>query len=172
MNYILEHARQLKTDWEPISRRLGHPRDAGNRPTGGGLRSLAKRLVQKSLRHAYEPTTSEGGRPQPVAAVPGLLGAPSPPRHRARPRGRKIDESAINQGCQGILVATGEIDIFLAQPVSGSTSPTSCNLERRNPTRVPRDARIIEIGPSYNPIAPKAEALEYENAGPTQPASD
>jgi hypothetical protein len=158
MNYILERARQLKTDWEPIWRRLGHLRDAGNRLAGGGLRGLAKRLGKKSLRRAMsQPLLKAVGRnllrPFPSFSARLYRLATAPDVAAAKSTNLPSTRDAKGSSSQPEKLA------FLAQPVLGSTSlpPATSRAEILLAT-VPRDAHIIEIGPSYNPIAPKAEA--------------
>jgi len=136
MNYMLERARQLKTHCEPISvvrpiwRGLGHLRDAGNRLTGGGLRSLAKRLGQKSLRRAMS---------QPLLKMIGRSALWPFPSFSAR-----------------LYRFATAPDIAAANSTSLPSTPPATSRAEILLSRVPRDACIIEIGPSYNPIAPKA----------------
>lgn len=65
MNYLMEPARQRKKDRKSISVRLAirggleHLHDTGNRLTGGGLRSLAKRQL-RLLRFAGDRLTGGG----------------------------------------------------------------------------------------------------------------
>jgi hypothetical protein len=133
MNDILERAPEPKTDGEPISmvRCFGHLRNAGNRLTGGGLRSLAKRLGRNSLRCAM-------GQPLLKAIGRNLL-RPFP-RFSAR-----------------LFHFASAPDVAAAKSTSLPLTSASSRAEILL-TGVPRDAHIFEIGPSYNPIAPKAEA--------------
>jgi SAM-dependent methyltransferase len=134
---MLERAHQLKTHCEPISvvrpiwRGLGHLRDAGNRLTGGGLRSLAKRLVQKSLRGAMD---------QPLLKAIG----------------RNLLQPLPSFSARLYRFATAS-DVAAANSTSLSSTPPATSRAEILLARVLRDACIIEIGPSYNPIAPKVE---------------
>jgi SAM-dependent methyltransferase len=92
--------------------RLGRLREAGDRLTGGGLRSLAKRLLRQKF--------------------PGAITRPS------------LTTQAYGSTSQA----------------SAGASPNYAPGKTRAEillTPVSHDSKIIEIGPSYNPIAPKAD---------------
>lgn len=158
---MLERARQPRTDCGPtavicpIWRRCGHLRDVGNRLTGGGLRSLAKRLGQKSLRHAMN---------QPFLKVVGRNLLPHFRNFSARLHLATAPDAVAGNSTN--LPSTGdgkepssqpEKSTSFAQPFLGSTClPPAASRAEILLASVRRDAHTIEIYPSYNPIAPKA----------------